>query len=604
VTPSHIQSSKPSPLLAVLCVALIHRVRPAWLAVGVAEAAATESLSAERVSRLTSRAVVAFEEVVVRLTQRGRPTTSTDARATSDDVRELGRLRALLAVATAVLACVPLRGIPVRALITGAWTRLAKEHPAITKAAFCAALSLPERTLRDWLTRGAPPAKPETAVPPTRKPRKPRPPRRPRFRFDVFLGGTQIGSDTTSIEAFGVPLKLVAAQDIGGRDAALFESVVIDTRETSEHVARVLGDAVAGRDGIQAITDQGTAFLAEATRQAMAALGAEHAPQKEGDPCGKSTVERGFRSLKDLCAPLLSLSNALAERFTALRDPKLATAWTELVVGVALRAYQAGARAKERALRIRGAMSEEELLRAAEKARAAARATERSARLLLAHIHDIYGLRAPVVRFINGYRLYPLDVLRDAEARLRAQLTRGNDIRDTDRYFAALVRSAYAEHRTACAQREGIARDAERRDQQTVANDARYRAWRADPAAWLRDALDAVAANWLPDARALLFDGEGIGLGWTRAALARLFDGRSHDAAADIAHGVERNFRIASRARLGEHGVDAVIRLLRRELERYPDTPNDTSVAGEDAASIMQGVGILRRPAATSALRI
>ena len=42
-------------------------------------------------------------------------------------------------------------------------------------------------------------------------------PRRPRFGFDVVLPQTQIGADTTDLNAFGVPLKLVAAQDIGGR---------------------------------------------------------------------------------------------------------------------------------------------------------------------------------------------------------------------------------------------------------------------------------------------------------------------------------------------------------------------------------------------------
>jgi DNA-binding transcriptional ArsR family regulator len=38
---------------------------------------------------------------------------------------------------------------------------------------------------------------------------------------------------------------------------------------------------------VQAITDQGTPYMAEETRAALGALEAEHAPQKEGDPTGK-----------------------------------------------------------------------------------------------------------------------------------------------------------------------------------------------------------------------------------------------------------------------------------------------------------------------------
>ena len=489
-----------------------------------------------------------------------------------------------------------------RALVTGAWARLNDEVPAITKSAFCTALSLPERTLRSWLAGARSSFKPKDHAPPKSKPKKRRSRRRPRFRFDVFLPGLQIGSDTTDIKAFGVSLKLVGAQDIGGRDASLFESVVIDTREASEHVERVMTDAIAGREGVQAITDQGTPYMAEATRSALDALAAEHAPQKEGDPCGKATVERGFRSLKDLCAPLLALSNALAEKVPSLHDSNLARAWTELVVGVVLRAYQAGARAKERALRIGGAMTDAELLRVAEKARVAARATERSARLLLAHVHDIYQLRSSAVGFVNAFRRYPLDVLRDAEARLRAQLTRGNDIRDTDRYFAALVRSAYAEHRAACLERDAITRDAERRDRERTTTDARDRAWLDDPATWLRDALDVLAAQWLPDVRDLLFDGEGLGLGWTRAALAHLFVLHG-DAAADLARGVEHDFRFAWRDRLGDDGLEAVLRVLHRERARYPDTPDDSDIAAHAAATIMRSVGISRRPAAPNPLR-
>lgn len=580
-------------------------MRPAWLAVGVAEAAATEGFNPERLSRLASRLLAVFEESIERVTRRGRP-KAPQALEGSGTAAETGRLRALLAVATSILACVPLRKTQVRPLVLGAWMRLRKQEPSLTQASFCAALALPERTLRDWLARdrgrpkegdGAPPI-----AEPKRKPKRRRSLRRPRFRFDVFLPGLQIGSDTTDIAAFGVPLKLVAAQDIGGRDASLFKSVVIDTRESSEHVQRVMSEAIGRCEGVQGVTDQGSPYMAEATKRALEELGAEHAPQKEGDPCGKATVERGFGSLKTLCAPLLVLSDSLAERLPALRDPELASAYVQLVVGVVLRAFQAGARAAKRAIDVRGAMSEAELLGAADKARAAARATERSARLLLAHIHELYGMARSVVTFINLFRRYPLDVLRDAEARLRVQIGRHDGIRDINRYFAALVRAAHAEHVGMQAKLRAHRADAHHLVRERAARDAQTHAWIADPAAWLRNALNALAVQWLPERRQLLFDGEGAGLGWMRAALKALTATAGVATATDIAHGVAAAFRAASRDRLADDGLDAIAALLNRELETLRKTSSNTSVATDVGSAILHSIGRSRRPSHSSLL--
>jgi hypothetical protein len=211
-------------LLTVLCVALVHRERPDWL--GIGEAACAAALSPERVSRLASRVARPFADIVDTFIRRGRPV------CIDDPVRaELMTLRALLSVASSALALVPLRRPAVRALLVGAWQRLSTELPSVTGTVFCRALSLPERTLRHWLAHPpvahttTPPAPPSPPTPPPA-----RPPRRPRFRFDVFLPGTQVGADTTDLSVFGVPLKLVGVQDIGGRDRSLFDSVVIDTR--------------------------------------------------------------------------------------------------------------------------------------------------------------------------------------------------------------------------------------------------------------------------------------------------------------------------------------------------------------------------------------
>jgi len=52
---SHASAPVTTSLLTILCVALVHRDRPDWLAVSVGQAARAAALSPERVSRLASR---------------------------------------------------------------------------------------------------------------------------------------------------------------------------------------------------------------------------------------------------------------------------------------------------------------------------------------------------------------------------------------------------------------------------------------------------------------------------------------------------------------------------------------------------------------------
>jgi hypothetical protein len=566
---SHASAPATTSLLTVLAVTLVHREHPDWLAVGVGDAARAAGLNPERVSRLASRVVGPFRDIVDALTRRGRP-----ARKPAGDAlhAELVRLRALLAVASAALALVPLHKRAARALIVGAWRRLATELPSLTKSTFCEALALPERTLRHWLAHA--PATTTPASSPRRPSQAPRPKppkrtlRRPRFRFDVFLPGMQVGGDTTALEAFGVDLKLVGVQDIGGRDHRLFDAVVIDTHECSDHVIKAFRTVLTDCPGAQAITDQGTPYMAGATRAALEALEAEHAPQKEGDPTGKSTVEKGFGTLKGILEPMLSLTSRLAEIVPQLRSPDLAVPFARLAVGTVLRAYQAGARATRRALDARGPASEDTLVRAAARAREAARADNRSARLLLSHLHGLYVFHASCTSFVDRFRRYPLDVLRAAEAALRRRLivSGAPDVRHVDRYFGALVRSALAEHRARRAERAASGELDARLRRENDATDAARREHAADPARWLRDALDLLVMQWVPAQRQLLFGGDGLGLGWMRGAIGVLLERHGDSLAADVAAGVLDEFLRARRDALGDDGAAAIATLLQREL--------------------------------------
>ena len=268
----------------------------------------------------------------------------------------------------------------------GSWKRLRSQHSSLTQAAFAEALSIPQRTLRFWLKHPRPPR--AAPIPPTPTPRPAPRPKRARFRFDLALPDVQFGSDTTDLRAFAVRLKLIGVQDIGGRARDLLDSVIIDDHENAKLVEKVMTETLHDLPGAQMLTDQGTPYMAESTKDALALLEIEHAPQKEGDPQGKSTVERAFGSIKTFAGPLLELTNRIAVAVPQLAEPALAKAATTVLVTALLRAYQAGGRAARRASQQLGQLSEEQLVAAAAKAREAARALDRSARLFLAHVHQ------------------------------------------------------------------------------------------------------------------------------------------------------------------------------------------------------------------------
>lgn len=558
--PSHKCTPLPSPLLCLVALGIVARLRPAWLAVDVGGAARAEAESPERVSRLVSRAIASFEAVLATLTRRGRPPRAREADARD---AELAVTRELLAVASGVLEAVSKRGLVVRDRIVGAWRRL-ESTPGMTQARFCDALGLSVRTLRSWLT--TPPRRhPSPPVPPGPKPPRRRPPRRRRFSFDVTLPATLIGADTTDLSAFGVSLKLVAAQDVGGRDTRLFDAIVVDDRESAEHVVRVLDELLRGKPGAQVITDQGTPYMAARTKQALDELEVEHAPQREGDPCGKSTVERAFRSLKDVARPLLALTDRLADAAPALRDGALAKAAATVVLTALLRAYQHGARAARGALDARGGLDADTLADLAEQTRERARATDQSARLLLAHVHELYGLGGSQRSFVDSLRIYPLTVLRDAEKAMRAQAHR-DDIRDRRSYFAAVVRKLHDEYkcmreRERRERKEHTLRERDRRE-----HDARVAAWRAEPARALRDALDLVAMQSMPEQSVLFAGGMGFGLGLAQRAIAGLADLHGLTAAADVTRGVLATWRVVNLDRLGADAIAAVEHVVAREL--------------------------------------
>ena len=409
------------------------------------------------------------------------------------------------------------------------------------------------------------PAAPVTSASLKKPPRK-RSPRRPRFGFDVVLPDTQIAADTTDLSAFGVPLKLIAAQDIGGRDQDLFDSVIIDNRESADHVIRAITEALGNKQGQQVLTDQGTPYMAEATRGAIEALGAEHAPQKEGDPRGKATIERAFETVKQIAGPILKLTTSIADKLPTLTNTELAKAAATLVLTALLRAYQAGARAAHRADVQRASISADQLEALSERSRENARAENRSVRLFLTQLHQDYDINRPCTVFIKQMRRFPLAVLKEAERALAGQVHR-TDIRDRASYFAAIVRKCNERYWTKRAVEQIQKDQQQQQDRHREETETLRSRWRANPTVWLRDALELLALQWIPERNELLFGGAGLGRRHLIDAVARLSEIHGHLVARDIANGVFLKFKTDDPKNIGPYGLDELRRLMAGTLD-------------------------------------
>ena len=603
---SHEPTPAPSPLLALVCLAVVHRLRPAWVARALSDAAAEEKVSAQRLSRLCSRAVGPFELALGALTRRGRPALDRDERQLAS---ELAIVRALLGCARELLAFVPRRRADVRALFVGAWLRVHQAAPTLSRERFCEAMALSPRTLRHWLT-AAPPEPRRPAAAPTEAPRqsKPRsrPPRRARFGFDVVLPGAQFATDTTDIAVFGVfgvfRFQKLGVQDVGGRDQDLLDAVIVDPTENSDLVTKLIEQACSESPGAQVLTDQGTPYMAKDTVEKLLALELEHSPQKEGDPIGKATVERAFGIVKTILQPLLDLTNDLARRIPSLATPELAQAATTVLVATFLRAYQAGARATRRAHDARGAIDPDHLAAAAREQRELARAHDRSSRLILDRVHGAYDLPGAATTFVNQHRRYSPAVLLEAETRFATQVHR-DDIRDRKSYFAAIVRKVAAEHRRTRVREELLREQDERRDREERHYQAQQDHYRAHPLDWLRDALGLLADEWVPTARKLLLHGKGPGHLWTRLAVHRLVELHGPVLARDLVDATTRDFARLQADRLGRDGVHAVLDAARPLLDVIPTPQPTLDCAASFASAMLRGTGPPARPAPHKPLR-
>ena len=558
----HERARKPTIMLALLCALVVSAYDRRWLSGPVRSFVPEGGPSLERLSRLKGRLVGAFEEQVLKASRRGRPTRENASEDESLLLREL-------------LTLVPCRSWtymprPERQRLVQAQRRLKEEH-GLTEKRFCELLGISERTFRSWKRRQPePPASEATPEESEQQEQKEKRKRKPvatgRFDLEVVLPGQQVAADTSPWTLFGVPLQVVATQDPGGRREKLWESFTVDVRENSEVIARVLEKALSEKPGTQVVTDQGTPYMSAETTQALEELECEHAPQKEGTPTDKATLERSFRTVKDALRPLSELTKAVADRLPALRDGAFARAVGRVLLGVFLRVYEAAPRERGHPLEGR---DRRELEIIAQEQRERARAENRSRRLLLGEIHAAYDFPGGVERFIRAHRHHALEDIQEAERRLRRSACRCK-VRACDLYFAGILRNVRDENERA-RQRERQAELRRLRQQREFAREQRERRERDQvvrdhPEAVLAESLDLIGAQWLPGENVLLAGGRGPGRAQSHAALDAM---RSHDP-----HTVRDRAEAAWRAWAGESARDpgqvaAVRRVFEDELYRF-----------------------------------
>lgn len=507
---------KPSRLVALACATVVAAYDRRWLAQPLSALRGPEDVAPETLSRLKARLLAPLEALVARLHRRGRPRTASEMPSLR---AELEATRAKLELAASVIAADGVRSRALQDRLVAAYEALQKRH-AMSLRDFCTSLGVSERTFRSWRNRkpAPPPTPPAPAAPPAPKPSR----NEGRFALELCPPNLQAMADTTHIRAFGVDLQLVGAQDPGRRHKELLRAFAVTEQENADVIIRVLTEALGALPGAQAITDQGTPYIARATQAACEAIDVEPAPQAEGAPTDKAPLERTWGTVKRALAPLLALTDRVAAAVPQLCSPALARATVMLLLGVFLRVYSGGRRHLGHPLE---ALDPAALDDAAARAREAARAENRSRKLFLQKLHADYNLAQDISvdDFVRAHRRHHLEDIKAAARALRDRACRCH-ARRCDRYFAGILRNI-AEHRRARRARQYAEReDQRRRDHERATFEQHDRFLADNPELRLRQALDALAVHWDDHAGRLLWGGAGWGRGTLVRALREMRD--------------------------------------------------------------------------------
>ena len=433
----------------------------------------------------------------------------------------------------------PVRSRRTQDCLVVAFERVHREQ-GVTQREFCQKLGIPERTFHSWKTR--PPAKKRRrAPPPSSTPVSPPAALQNRGRFDlsVIPPGVELTADTTALDLFDIPLKLIAAQDPGRRDQELYEAFHLDAAEDARRVVAVVDAATRHRSFTQIVTDQGTPYCAHEAKEAYEARALEHAPTKEAAPTQKATLERSFGTLKPLLAPLAALTSMVATAVPALRSPELAKTVGRYLISLVVDAYRIGA--ESRVAQTAAPFDRAAVEAAAEDWVHRRRDDHGSCRELLARLHEEYRMDGSREEFVRALRRHDLKDVEETERRLRTAACRCQ-ARICDRYFVGILRNVVAEREESRQDQRQRARERARRRDENRRFTAEQEELRAQPELAIYRGLTLISLQWQPAKSELLMSGRGMGYVDLRRGLAGLRARDGAHAALDEAEVVWRQW--------------------------------------------------------------
>ena len=150
-------------------------------------------------------------------------------------------------------------------------------------------------------------------------------------------------------------------------------------------------------------------------------LDIEHCPQKEYTATAKATLERSFRTVKGVIAPIVEWSSELARRVPQLRNANLARCIGRLVVSAVIEAHRIGSESR---VSRQTHQDPQEIRRIIDEMRDQARADERSKRIFLERMHGEYPLEGSLASFIRSVGGFALEDIQEAERRFRDVIQR------------------------------------------------------------------------------------------------------------------------------------------------------------------------------------
>lgn len=502
------ENRKPSEMLALVCASIANEYNNNWISAPMAELARCEGVRPERISRAKSRVFQAMEKLVASSTRRGRK------KETEKDSARVEVLESLLKVSADLNRHAPLYRRDLQDQLVECFKRLKAAHK-ITSRMFCNFLGLKERTFRSWRKRPVRIPKP-VPTPSEKKKKKRHPGETGRFSLFKLIPGLTAQADTTDVELLGVPLKLIAVQDPGDRKRKLLEGFHLDARESAQEVIEVVQGTLA--PGTQLATDQGSPFMAEAARLAYEDRQVDHAPQREGTPTDKATLERAFGTLKQAMEPLFALTNHMAAVVPGLKNTQMAQSLGKLLIAIFLRVWFTAANTEPHPLEN---VPASQLHVIAEQMREDIRKEEKSKKLFLAQIHDMYRMDGSKTSFVRVHRHHALEDIRETEQILRSKACRCQT-RCCDRYFTGILQNV-AERNIPCRRAQ--------RNEQTQRHDRKKEKDQMDkdrslllehPDRMLSEGMDILSFLWKPALKSLLSTGKAPGRNMLKEAISIL----------------------------------------------------------------------------------